>query len=90
MAAITGNRADSAAAPATEPQSGEPTPRFAPERRAGQILVVGGAVLVIAVMIVSLAIWGRDGISHHGSLRGIQRRFHQLSPLAARRYRRRH
>ena len=58
MAAITGNRADSAAAPATEPQSGEPTPRFALGDVPAKYWWLGGAVLVIAVMIISLAIWG--------------------------------
>ena len=58
MAAITGNRADSAAAPATEPQSGEPTPRFALGDVPAKYWWLGGIVLVIAVMIISLAIWG--------------------------------
>ncbi len=58
MAAITGNRADNAAAPATEPQSGEPTPRLTRRDVPAKYWWLGGVLLVIAVMIVSLAIGG--------------------------------
>ena len=58
MAAITGNRADSAAAPATEPQAGEPAPRFALGNVSAKYWWLGGAVLVAAVMVISLAFWG--------------------------------